>query len=193
MCILALFSKLNVVCLVLSGPKGTSFFSCSRYSRSLARLQTHKHRDESADIHQQKSETAPTQTDSTRAEGQKHKLFLLLCDCHAILLRWKTCTKATEYYMHKVRAPRVWFQMWLWVCETRGAACSAGSVLTQVCRRSSKPLSDPCQGLHPCLQHKQAHAQQNAELVHKRVSTCSAPPPAADPHFWQHNFPINKM
>lgn len=44
MCILALFSKLSVVCLVLSGPKGTSFFSCSRYSRSLARLQTHKHR-----------------------------------------------------------------------------------------------------------------------------------------------------
>lgn len=44
MCILALFSKLSVVCLVLSGPKGTSFFNCSRYSRSLARLQTHKHR-----------------------------------------------------------------------------------------------------------------------------------------------------
>lgn len=43
-CILALFSKLSVVCLVLSGPKGTSFFNCSKYSRSLARLQTHKHR-----------------------------------------------------------------------------------------------------------------------------------------------------
>lgn len=53
MCILALFSKLSVVCLVLSGPKGTSFFSCSRYSRNLARLQTHKHRPGSADIHQQ--------------------------------------------------------------------------------------------------------------------------------------------
>lgn len=52
MCILALFSKLSVVCLVLSGPKGTSFFSCSRYSRNLARLQTHKHRPRSADIHQ---------------------------------------------------------------------------------------------------------------------------------------------
>lgn len=42
MCILALFSKLRVVCLVLSGPKGTSFFNCSKYSRSLARLQTHR-------------------------------------------------------------------------------------------------------------------------------------------------------
>lgn len=40
MCILALFSRLSVVCLVLSGPKGTSFFNCSKYSRSLARLQT---------------------------------------------------------------------------------------------------------------------------------------------------------
>lgn len=44
MCILALFSKLSVVCLVLSGPKGTSFFNCSKYSRSLARLQTHEQR-----------------------------------------------------------------------------------------------------------------------------------------------------
>lgn len=82
MCILALFSKLSVVCLVLSGPKGTSFFSCSKYSRSLARLQTHKHKGESADIHQQKSEKAPTQTDCRELipyvpEGQKQILFLL--------------------------------------------------------------------------------------------------------------------
>jgi len=38
-CILALFNRLRVVCLVLSGPSGTSCFSCSKYSRSLARLQ----------------------------------------------------------------------------------------------------------------------------------------------------------
>lgn len=37
-CILALFNRLRVVCLVLSGPRGTSCFSCSKYSRSLARL-----------------------------------------------------------------------------------------------------------------------------------------------------------
>lgn len=38
-CILALFNRLRVVCLVLSGPRGTSCFSCSKYSRSFARLQ----------------------------------------------------------------------------------------------------------------------------------------------------------
>lgn len=37
-CILALFSRLSVVCLLLSAPKGTSCFSSSKYSRSLARL-----------------------------------------------------------------------------------------------------------------------------------------------------------
>lgn len=41
-CILALFNRLRVVCLVLSGPRGTSCFSCSKYSRSLARLQSLK-------------------------------------------------------------------------------------------------------------------------------------------------------
>lgn len=72
MCILALFSKLSVVCLVLSGPKGTSFFNCSRYSRSLARLQTHKYRPSQ----KQESEMAPTQTDGgglicTSLKGRK--------------------------------------------------------------------------------------------------------------------------
>lgn len=59
MCILALFSKLSVVCLVLSGPKGTSFFSCSRYSRSLARLRTYKQR--------------PSQQTSTSEVAPSHK------------------------------------------------------------------------------------------------------------------------
>lgn len=63
MCILARFSKLSVVCLVLSGPKGTSFFSCSRYSRSLARLQTHKRR--------------PSQQTSTSEAAPSHKERLL--------------------------------------------------------------------------------------------------------------------
>lgn len=63
MCILALFSKLSVVCLVLSGPKGTSFFSCSRYSRSLARLQTHKHRaSQQTSTSSRVTQAAPTQT-----------------------------------------------------------------------------------------------------------------------------------
>lgn len=63
MCILALFSKLSVVCLVLSGPKGTSFFSCSRYSRSLARLQTHKHRaSQQTSTSGGVTQAAPTQT-----------------------------------------------------------------------------------------------------------------------------------
>lgn len=39
MCILARLSRLSVVWRALSGPKGTSCFNCSRYNRSLARLQ----------------------------------------------------------------------------------------------------------------------------------------------------------
>lgn len=38
MCILARFRRLSVVWRVLSGPRGTSCLSCSRYSLSLARL-----------------------------------------------------------------------------------------------------------------------------------------------------------
>lgn len=39
MCVLARLRRLSVVWRVLSGPRGTSCFSCSRYSLSLARLQ----------------------------------------------------------------------------------------------------------------------------------------------------------
>lgn len=85
MCILALFSRLSVVCLVLSGPKGTSFFSCSRYSRNLARLQTHKHRPGSADIHQRVGTFAQRRS-AASPEGRgggSHQ-------SHVLLLRWKT-------------------------------------------------------------------------------------------------------
>lgn len=47
-----------------------------------------------------------TRADPHIPEGQKHILFLLHCDCHVLLLCWKTCTKAarmaTEYYMTRV-------------------------------------------------------------------------------------------
>lgn len=98
MCILALFSKLSVVCLVLSGPNGTSFFSCSRYSRNLARLQTHKHRPGSADIHQQVGTFAQRRS-AASPEGRGHVL----------LLRWKTKREV----LRRVRilvSPQVWVQ-----------------------------------------------------------------------------------
>lgn len=50
-CILALFNRLRVVCLVLSGPSGTSCFSCSKYSRSLARLKWLKMKSIVAKVH----------------------------------------------------------------------------------------------------------------------------------------------
>lgn len=50
-CILALFNRLRVVCLVLSGPRGTSCFSCSKYSRSLARLQSLKTKSVVVELH----------------------------------------------------------------------------------------------------------------------------------------------
>lgn len=76
MCILALFSRLSVVCLVLSGPKGTSFFSCSRYSRSLARLQRHtstEARGPSDDI--QQSNSQHTQNVGDNCQTKIHKQF----------------------------------------------------------------------------------------------------------------------
>lgn len=50
-CILALFNRLRVVCLVLSGPRGTSCFSCSKYSRSLARLKLLKKKSVVVKLH----------------------------------------------------------------------------------------------------------------------------------------------
>lgn len=88
MCILALFSRLSVVCLVLSGPKGTSFFSCSRYSRNLARLQTHKHRPGSADIHQRVGTFAQRRS-AASPEGRRGGGGVS-DQSHVLLLQWKT-------------------------------------------------------------------------------------------------------
>lgn len=156
MCILALFSKLSVVCLVLSGPKGTSFFNCSKYSRSLARLQTHKHR-----VSQQTSTSRKVrrhlhkQTDKSSAhphvpERQKQILFLLCCDCHVLLLTqwgWRLNTTWSG-----VGVLQVWFQVWLWVwlwdvaCSKEGWGGAAG-LAGYTCYKLA--LSNPCEESHP--------------------------------------------
>ncbi len=109
MCILALFSKLSVVCLVLSGPKGTSFFNCSKYSRSLARLQTYKHRVSQQTstsrkvrrhLHKQTDESSSTRPWKAETNTVPPALRLSCSFTKAV-------RTATEYYMTRVDALQV--------------------------------------------------------------------------------------
>lgn len=104
MCILALFSKLSVVCLVLSGPKGTNFFNCSKYSRSLARLQAHKHRvnqhtfhQQNSGLHKQTRNGLSTLPWSTETNVVPHTLIIFL-----YWNQWECCLNTRHDVVHEM-------------------------------------------------------------------------------------------